>query len=48
MWYLLFNTFSTVPSVDSGIPVTIQPVITGNMVEITVLVNVREGIIVYT
>ena len=34
------NIFSTVPSVDSSIPVTIQPVVTGNMVEITVFVNV--------
>ena len=42
------NIFSTVPSVDSSIPVTIQPVVIGNMVEITVLVNVRKGTIVYT
>ena len=32
----LFLIFSTVPSVGSSIPVTIQQVVTGNMVEITV------------
>ena len=37
----------SVPSVDSGIPVTIQPVVTDNMVEITVLLNVSKRI-VYT
>ena len=37
---LLFLIFSTVPLVDSRIPVTIQPVVTGDMVDITVLVNV--------
>ena len=36
--------FSTV---DSSISVTIQPVVTGNMVEITVLVNVRRNYSLY-
>ena len=44
---LLFLIFShTVPSVDSSIPVTIQPVVTGNMVDITVLVNVSNNEII--
>ena len=44
-WF--FFTFShTVPSVDSSIPVTIQPVVIGNMVEITVLVNVSNNEII--
>ena len=38
----IFDIFLSVPSVDSSIPVTIQPVVTGNMVEITVLVNVSK------
>ena len=39
---ILIMFFSrTVPSIDSNIPVTIQSVITGNIVEITAFVNVR-------
>ena len=39
---ILIMFFShTVPSIDSSIPVTIQSVITGNIVEITAFVNVR-------
>ena len=38
----IFYILLSVPSVDSSIQVTIQPVVTGNMVEITVLVNVRK------
>ena len=45
---LLFLNFLLVPSVNSSIPVTIQPVVTGNMVEITVLVNVSINENVFT
>ena len=43
---LLFVIFSTVPLVNSSIPVTIQPVVTGNVVDITVGVNVSNNEII--
>ena len=45
LWYYYYVVvfFSSVPSVDSSIPVTIeQNVTTSDMVEITVLVNVSN------
>ena len=42
MTFAILYFLNTVPSVDSSIPVTIQPVITRNMLNITVLINVRK------
>ena len=42
MTFGILYFLNTVPSVDSSIPVTIQPVVTGNMLNITVLANVRK------
>ena len=44
MTYAIFYSLNTVPSVDSSIPVTIQPVVTHNMLNITVFVNVRKSL----
>ena len=43
---IVFLIFSTVPLGDSSIPVTIQPVVTSNMVDITVGVNVSNNEII--
>ena len=42
MIFAILYSLNTVPSVDSSIPVTIQPVVTHNMLNITVLLNVRK------
>ena len=42
MTFAILYFFNTVPSVDSSIQVTIQSVVTRNMLNITVLVNVRK------
>ena len=39
---IMLLSFSSVPSVDSSIPVTIEQYVTGDMVEITMLVNVSN------
>ena len=40
----ILYSLNTVPSVDSSIPVTIQPVVSHNMLNITVFVNVRKSL----
>ena len=42
MTFAILYFLNTVPSVDSSIQVTIQSVVTRNMLNITVLVNVRK------
>ena len=42
MTFAILYFLNTVPSVDSSISITIQPVITRDMLNITVLVNVRK------
>ena len=44
MIFAILYSLNTVPSVDSSIPVTIQPVVTHNMLNITVFVNVRKSL----
>ena len=39
----ILYSLNTVPSADSSIPVTIQPVVTHNMLNITLFVNVRKS-----
>ena len=43
MTFAILYLLNTVPSVDSSIPVTIQPVVTHNMLNITMFVNVRKS-----
>ena len=38
---------NTVPSVDSSTPVTIQPVVTRNILNITEFVNVRKSVLLF-
>ena len=45
MTFAVLYSLNTVPSVDSSIPVTIQPVVTHNMLNITVFVNVRKSVL---
>ena len=47
MTFAVLYSLNTVPSVDSSIPVTIQPVVTHNMLTITVFLNVRKYILSY-
>ena len=47
MTFAILYSLNTVPSVDSSIPVTIQPVVTHNMLNITVFVNVRKSLYIY-
>ena len=47
MTFAILYFLNTVPSVDSSIPVTIQPVITHNVLNIKVLVNVRKCSYIY-
>ena len=42
MTFAILYFLNTVPSVDSSLSITIQPVVTRNMLNITVLVNVRK------
>ena len=44
MTFAILYFLNTVPSVDSSILVTIQPVVTHNMLNITVFVNVRKSL----
>ena len=44
MIFAILYSLNTVPSVDSSIPVTIQPVVTHNMLNITVFINVRKSL----
>ena len=44
MTFAILYFLNTVPSVDSSIPVTIQLVVTRNMLNITVFVNVRKSL----
>ena len=44
MTFAILYFLNTVPSVDSSIPVTIQPVVTHSMLNITVFVNVRKSL----
>ena len=44
MTFAILYILNTVPSVDSSIPVTIQLVVTHNMLNITVFVNVRKSL----
>ena len=44
MTFAILYSLNTVPSVDSSILVTIQPVVTHNMLNITVFVNVRKSL----
>ena len=47
MTFAILYSLNTVPSVDSSIPVTIQPVVSHNMLNITVFVNVRKSLYVH-
>ena len=47
MTFAILYFLNTVASFDSSIPVTIQPVITHNVLNITVLVNVRKCSYIY-
>ena len=47
MIFAIFYSLNTVPSVDSSIPVTIQPVVSHNMLNITVFVNVRKSLYIH-
>ena len=47
MTFAILYFLNTVPSVDSSIPVTIQPVVTHNMLNITVFVNVRKSLYIH-
>ena len=42
--FAILYFLNTVPSVDSSIPVTIQPVVIHNMLNIAVFVNVRKSL----
>ena len=45
MTFAILYSLNTVPSVDSSIPVTIQPVVTHNILNISVFVNVRKSLL---
>ena len=45
--FAILYFLNTVPSVDSSTPVTIQPVVTRNMLNITVFVNVRTSVLLF-
>ena len=47
MTFAILYSLNTVPSVDSSIPVTIQPVVSHNMLNITVFVNVRKSLYIH-
>ena len=47
MTFAILYSLNTVPSVDSSIPVTIQPVVTHNILNITVFVNVRKALYIH-
>ena len=47
MTFAILYFLNTVPSVDSSIPVTIQPVVTHNMLNISVFVNVRTSLYIH-
>ena len=47
MTFAILYFLNTVPSVDSSIPVAIRPVVTHNMLHITVFVNVRKSVLLF-
>ena len=47
MTFAILYSLNIVPSVDSSIPVTIQPVVSHNMLNITVFVNVRKSLYIH-
>ena len=47
MTFAILYFLNTVPSVDSSIPVTIEPVVTHNMLNISVFVNVRKSLYIH-
>ena len=47
MTFAILYSLNTVPSVDSTIPVTIQPVVTHNMLNISMFVNVRKSLYIH-